>query len=380
MSTGKSASTSSTYQHFSTGHEDLVHDVAYDYYGRRMATVSSDQRLKVFDLNDEGEWVISDSFKAHDASINRVIWGPPEHGQIIATCSYDRTVRIWEEQEMEAKSTPNRWKRQFQMTPETRTAIHSIAFPPTFVSTSSTSTGLKLAFISSDGSLYTYECREPQDLTHWIAVDVIHVLPTPPPRESEISFCLAFCPSRWGGEQLVVGAMDTVCVYRRNATGKFRAAEELGGHRALVRDVAWAVSMGRSYHLVATACKDGHVRIFKLSGKSIVTRPVTGRSEPGGRAGLSRGLIGADEILPGPVGAASAEDEVADRWDVQMVADFGDHKAEVWKVSWNATGTILSSNGDDGKIRLWKMAINGEFQLLSVISTPRSREEMPEED
>lgn len=37
-----------------------------------MATVSSDQRLKVFDLNDEGEWVISESFRAHDASINRV--------------------------------------------------------------------------------------------------------------------------------------------------------------------------------------------------------------------------------------------------------------------------------------------------------------------
>lgn len=37
-----------------------------------MATVSSDQKLKVFDLNDEGEWVLSDTFKAHDASISRV--------------------------------------------------------------------------------------------------------------------------------------------------------------------------------------------------------------------------------------------------------------------------------------------------------------------
>ena len=37
-----------------------------------MATVSSDQRLKIFDLNDEGEWVISESFRAHDSSINRV--------------------------------------------------------------------------------------------------------------------------------------------------------------------------------------------------------------------------------------------------------------------------------------------------------------------
>ena len=82
-----------SYVHFPTGHEDLVHDVAYggcppdspqqsacpelhrprtDYYGRRMATVSSDQRLKIFDLSEGNEWVQSDSFKAHDASINKV--------------------------------------------------------------------------------------------------------------------------------------------------------------------------------------------------------------------------------------------------------------------------------------------------------------------
>lgn len=28
-------------------HKDLIHDVAYDYYGRRMATCSSDQYVKV---------------------------------------------------------------------------------------------------------------------------------------------------------------------------------------------------------------------------------------------------------------------------------------------------------------------------------------------
>ena len=30
-----------------TGHQDLVHDVSYDYFGRRMATCSSDQRIRV---------------------------------------------------------------------------------------------------------------------------------------------------------------------------------------------------------------------------------------------------------------------------------------------------------------------------------------------
>jgi nucleoporin SEH1 len=378
MSVKSAPSNPNSYVHFSTGHEDLVHDVAYgpsprslpssgpsltpsvDYYGRRMATVSSDQRLKIFDLNDEGEWVISDSFKAHDSSINRVVWGPPEHGQILATCSYDRTVRIWEEQEMEARGSPHRWKRQFQMTSDARTAIHSIGFPPT-----SSSAGLRLAFVSADGHLHVYECREPQDLSHWIQIDVVDLLPAPPPRELEVAFCLAFCPSRWGGEMLVVGAMDSARVYRHNANGKFRAAEELPGHRGLVRDVAWAVSMGRSYHLIATACKDGHVRIFKL------TAPSSGKQQPQASqpkrppAGLSQGL---DEIVP-----TETETEDGEKWVVEKVADFADHRSEVWRVRWNATGTILSSTGDDGKIRLWKAAIHGEFQLLSVVATPRSR-------
>lgn len=47
-------------------------DAETDYYGRRMATVSSDQRLKIFDLSDDGDWVLSESIRAHEASITRV--------------------------------------------------------------------------------------------------------------------------------------------------------------------------------------------------------------------------------------------------------------------------------------------------------------------
>lgn len=39
------------------------------------------------------------------------------------------------------------------------------------------------------------------------------------------------------------------------------------GHQDDVNDVAWAPNMGRSYHLVATACKDKFVRIWKLKPK-----------------------------------------------------------------------------------------------------------------
>ena len=33
-----------------TDHKDLIHDVAYDFYGKRMATCSSDQSVKVITL------------------------------------------------------------------------------------------------------------------------------------------------------------------------------------------------------------------------------------------------------------------------------------------------------------------------------------------
>lgn len=32
-------------------HKDLIHDVAFDFHGRRMATCSSDQTVKVINTN-----------------------------------------------------------------------------------------------------------------------------------------------------------------------------------------------------------------------------------------------------------------------------------------------------------------------------------------
>lgn len=49
----------------------------------------------------------------------------------------------------------------------------------------------------------------------------------------------------------------------------------------------------------------------------------------------------------------------APRLDIQLMSKFTDHSCTVWRVSWNLTGTILSSSGDDGYVRMWK----SEFDL-----------------
>jgi nucleoporin SEH1 len=51
-------------QPFDSLHEDLIHDVAYDFYGKRFVTCSSDQKLKVWEFNQEtNTWEQVDSWK-----------------------------------------------------------------------------------------------------------------------------------------------------------------------------------------------------------------------------------------------------------------------------------------------------------------------------
>ena len=66
-----------------TDHKDLIHDVAYDHYGRRMATCSSDQSIKVWDIAEDGTSQQVAHWKAHSGSVWRVTWAHPEFGQVL---------------------------------------------------------------------------------------------------------------------------------------------------------------------------------------------------------------------------------------------------------------------------------------------------------
>ena len=42
-----------TLAQFESGHADMVHDAEFDYYGKRLATCSSDRMIKIFDVVGE---------------------------------------------------------------------------------------------------------------------------------------------------------------------------------------------------------------------------------------------------------------------------------------------------------------------------------------
>ena len=48
-------------------------------------------------MNENGEWICTASWKTHSASVWRVEWAHPDYGQVLVTCSFDRTAIVWEE-------------------------------------------------------------------------------------------------------------------------------------------------------------------------------------------------------------------------------------------------------------------------------------------
>merc|ERR1712166_1216202 len=77
-----------------TQHEDMIHDAQLDYYGKRLATCSSDRTIKIFTVegDDPASHKLQQTLKGHDGPVWQVCWAHPKFGSIIASCSYDSSV------------------------------------------------------------------------------------------------------------------------------------------------------------------------------------------------------------------------------------------------------------------------------------------------
>ncbi|XP_054841844.1 centrosomal protein of 192 kDa [Eublepharis macularius] len=309
-------------------HRDLIHDVSFDFHGRRMATCSSDQSVKVWDKGENGEWHCTASWKTHSGSVWRVTWAHPEFGQVLASCSFDRTAAVWEEIVGESNDKlrgQSHWVKRTTLV-DSRTSVTDVKFAPKHM-------GLMLATCSADGVVRIYEAPDVMNLSQWSL-------------QHEISCklscsCISWNPSscRAHAPMIAVGSDDSspnvlakVQIYEYNEnTRKYAKAETLMTVTDPVHDIAFAPNLGRSFHILAVATKD--VRIFTL-------KPV--RKELTATSGLTK-------------------------FEVQLVAQFDNHNSQVWRVSWNITGTVLASSGDDGCVRLWKANYMDNWKCTGIL-------------
>jgi protein transport protein SEC13 len=87
----------------------MVHDCQLDWYGRRLATCSSDRTVKIFDVEESSaagqgstvggaaSHVLLDTLRGHDGPVWAVAWGHPKFGSILASAGYDGKVFVWRE-------------------------------------------------------------------------------------------------------------------------------------------------------------------------------------------------------------------------------------------------------------------------------------------
>ncbi|CAH8664586.1 unnamed protein product [Schistosoma margrebowiei] len=382
-------------------HADLIHDVAYDFYGRRMATCSSDQMIKIWDLKDNEEWVCTASWRCHLGSAWRVTWAHPEFGQVIATCSFDRTIAVWEEiagtqtitsggeNDGGTNQTPStvtnitygsqsantNWIRRAYLV-DPRTSVTGLQFAPRHL-------GLQLAAISTDGMLRIYEALDVMNLSQWrLQFDF---------GTKMAGSCLAWSQSRLDPPLIAVGSVSpndpdtadnsdglpahhsmshsTAHPTNTLVNGKLILYEysEARRHWYLVEDVhalndpiydvSFAPHMGQSYHTLAVGSKELYIlRIRPFNSNQSSNSMLKNDNSSSNNLSLSR------SNLP-----------IRNPYEIRMMARFDHHEGRVWHVSWNVTGSLLASSGDDGCVRLWQANYLGVWLPVSVISPDGSR-------
>lgn len=387
-------------------HDDLVTDAAYDFYGLHLATCSLDQRIKVWRLDEStGEWAFKDAWKAHDATVSELSWAHPEFGSILASSSFDRTVKIWEQTYSEPESQANgaksqnasRWIERAVLV-DAKATVRSVEFTPHHF-------GLKLATISSDNFLRVYECLEQPVLTSWQLTEDIDMLslpstqgplsntlpltaPTPafpslentpsipghslqsqqsltrigpgPHREADGGWCLSWCKERYWGEILAASVSITGMVHIIQLSPSRRPIN-------LLTLDPYPSSITTSPDETGNGPTQTRYAITSISWA-----PSCGRSTHLIATGSRDGHVRIWRVKrPDGTGEESNEG----KWSGRIIADFDDHKSSVGKVEWNVTGTVLCSSGNDGRVRLWKASMGNVWRAAGHISVEQAEEQ-----
>lgn len=274
-------------------------------------------------------------------------------GEIIGSVGEDGLLRIWQEDVLEAPLSGRRFKRIYQQPSATRVPYMSLDFK-------NIGTETYLAAISRDGQLTVCEPVDHDNLSDWQILWQDYLCKTPQ-RTEETGFRLSWhheklpaWPAIMAGLDrkslsLAVSVMDTVKIFRTDKDRKFYTAAELHGSDALIRDVAWANGSMRGFDVIATASKDGYVRVYELhtpgvsevsvsSGNNRSTEPTSGLKSPGfakpNQSGIGAGLAG---------GPRSGRNEEQDRpgrvnQETKLVAELAAHEGAVWRVGFSQMG------------------------------------------
>lgn len=328
-----------------TAHEDMIHDAQLDYYGKRLATCSSDRTVKVFDVvdGDSQKLTAGHTLKGHTGPVWQIAWGYPKFGQILASCSYDGKVLIWKEQAGQG------WTKVREHALHTA-SVNSISWAPHEL-------GPILACASSDGKISVLTFK---DDGQWVAdifnghaigcnavswAPAIHPGSLITPQQSQPPI-----PGQAPAQTIpsvkrfaTAGCDNLVKIWGFKEESQSWVEEEiLEGHADWVRDVAWAPNIGLPRSYIATASQDKTVAIWTKDSPS---------------AAWVKTNLDPASAVSSPVNGAAATAGVEKFPDV------------VWRVSWSLAGNLLAVSCGDGKVTLWKENLKGVWECVSDMNS-----------
>jgi len=294
-----------------TSHEDVIHDSQMDYYGIQLATCSSDRTVRIFEIKNGTQRPVA-TLQGHEGPVWQVSWAHPKYERILASCSYDKKVIIWKEH-------GGQWNKIYEYA-DHDSSVNSVCWAPHEL-------GLMLACCSSDGSISVLAHKGDNEWeatkipnAHQIGCNAVSWAPAiipgsliEPPATTKPTF----------PKMLVSAGCDKLVKIWREEDGRWNEVEKLENHSDWVRDCAWSPSVGLPGHKIASCSQDGRVIIWSNDG------------------------------TPGS------------QWTSIVLHKFDD---VVWHVSWSLTGDILAVSGGSNKVSLWKEGIDGTWSRISDIS------------
>eukprot|EP00112_Aurelia_sp_Birch-Aquarium-sp1_P002000 Seg122.3 transcript_id=Seg122.3/GoldUCD/mRNA.D3Y31 product="Protein SEC13" protein_id=Seg122.3/GoldUCD/D3Y31 len=304
----------------STDHEDMIHDAQMDYYGKRLATCSSDRSVKVYEVIGSNQRLMA-NLRGHDGPVWQVAWAHPMFGNLLASCSYDRKVIIWKEQ-------GNEWLKLYESIHHD-SSVNSISWAPHEF-------GLMLACGASDGAVSVLSTTgdgnwSPQKIpnAHSIGCNAVSWAPGISP----VNLIGGSTSSRDSTpvKRFVSGGCDNLVKIWAYSEQDARWVEEetLDAHSDWVRDVAWAPNVGIPVSTIASCSLDCKVIIWRKN------------------------------------------EEEGSKWIPHILQKFSD---VIWHVSWSITGNILAVSGADNKVSLWKEVDVDKWVMVSEVDRGHGKE------
>lgn len=288
-------------------HDDLIHDAVLDYYGKRLATSSSDKTIKIFEIEGTENYKLIETLVGHDGPVWQVAWAHPKFGSILASCSYDGKAIIWKEQ-----PETQQWSIIAEHTVH-QASVNSVSWAPYEL-------GAVLLCTSSDGRVSVVDFNDDGTTSHVVfdahAIGVNSASWAPINTGKDASVSLS-------QRRFVTCGSDNLAKIWKfdSAIGTYVEEAKLEGHTDWVRDVSWSPSMLICSY-IATASQDRTVLIWSQDSKG--------------------------------------------EWQKQLLTEekFPD---VCWRASWSLSGNILAVSGGDNKVSLWKENLKGKWESAGEV-------------